>query len=84
MLTDPTIERIARTHGRSAAQVTLRWHVQRGHIVFPKSVTRARVAENFDIFDFALSDEDLADIDALNRDERTGPDPDTFDRVPPA
>ena len=84
VLGDPTLERIARSHDRSVAQVTLRWHVQRGHIVFPKSVTRARVQENFDIFDFELTDEDLADIDALNRDERTGPNPDTFDRVPPA
>ncbi|WP_426593668.1 aldo/keto reductase [Cellulomonas sp. McL0617] len=84
VLDDPTIERVARTHGRSPAQVTLRWHVQRGHVVFPKSVTRARVQENFELFDFALSDEDLADIDGLNRDERTGPNPDTFDRIPPA
>jgi 2,5-diketo-D-gluconate reductase A len=84
VLDDPTILRIAQQHGRSAAQVTLRWHVQRGHVVFPKSVTRTRIEENFRIFDFELSDVDLADIDALNRDERTGPDPDTFDRVPPA
>ncbi|WP_028049525.1 aldo/keto reductase [Cellulomonas sp. URHD0024] len=84
VLDDPTLQRIARDHDRSVAQVTLRWHVQRGHVVFPKSVTRSRVEENFALFDFELSDEDLADIDALNRDERTGPDPDTFDRVPPA
>jgi len=84
VLDDPTLTRIARNHDRSVAQVTLRWHVQRGHVVFPKSVTRARVEENFDIFDFDLSDADLADIDGLNRDERTGPDPDTFDRIPPA
>jgi 2,5-diketo-D-gluconate reductase A len=84
VLDDPTLERVAHAHDRSTAQVTLRWHVQRGHVVFPKSVTRARIEENFDIFDFELSDEDLADIDGLNRDERTGPNPDTFDRVPPA
>jgi 2,5-diketo-D-gluconate reductase A len=84
VLDDPTLTRIARNHDRSVAQVTLRWHVQRGHVVFPKSVTRARVEENFDIFDFDLSDADLADIDGLNRDERTGPNPDTFDRIPPA
>ncbi|WP_028045698.1 aldo/keto reductase [Cellulomonas sp. URHE0023] len=84
VLGDPTLGRIARSHDRSVAQVTLRWHVQRGHVVFPKSVTRARVEDNFHIFDFELTDVDLADIDGLNRDERTGPDPDTFDRVPPA
>jgi 2,5-diketo-D-gluconate reductase A len=84
VLDDPTVVRIARSLDRSPAQVTLRWHVQRGHVVFPKSVTRARVEENFDIFDFELSPEDLADIDGLNRDERTGPDPDTFNRIPPA
>jgi len=84
VLGDETIARIARDHGRTPAQVVLRWHLQHGHVVFPKSVTRSRVEENFDVFGFTLHDEDLADIDALDRDERTGPDPDTFDRVPPA
>jgi 2,5-diketo-D-gluconate reductase A len=84
VLGDETIARIARAHDRTPAQVVLRWHLQHGHVVFPKSVSRARVEENFDVFGFTLHDEDLADIDALNRDERTGPDPDTFDRVPPA
>ena len=60
----------------------LRWHVQRGDIVFPKSVDRADGRENFAIFDFELTDADMAAISALNRDERTGPDPDVFDRVP--
>ncbi|MFD6418107.1 aldo/keto reductase [Streptomyces sp. NPDC060194] len=82
VLDDPTIADIARRHGRSAAQVTLRWHLQRGDIVFPKSVTRKRVEENFDLFDFELSGDDVAAISALNRDERIGPDPDTFNYVP--
>jgi len=82
VLDDPTIVRIAESVGRTPAQVTLRWHLQRGDIVFPKSVTRSRIEENFGLFDFELSDVDLADISALNRDERTGADPDTFDYVP--
>ncbi len=59
----------------------LRWHIERGDIVFPKSVTPARIKENIDIFDFALTAEDVAAISALNRNERTGPDPDTFDVI---
>jgi 2,5-diketo-D-gluconate reductase A len=82
VLEDPTILRVAERHGKSAAQVTLRWHVQRGDVVFPKSVTRSRIEENFDIFDFELSEDDLREITALNRDERTGPDPDTFNYIP--
>jgi 2,5-diketo-D-gluconate reductase A len=79
---DPVIGAIAGRHGRTPAQVTLRWHLQRGDIVFPKSVTRSRVEENFDVFDFVLPDEDIAAISGRNRDERTGPDPDTFNWVP--
>ena len=82
VLGDPTIVRIAERLGRTPAQVTLRWHLQRGDIVFPKSVTRSRVEENFRLFDFELSETDMADITALDRGERTGPDPDTFDYVP--
>jgi 2,5-diketo-D-gluconate reductase A len=82
VLDDPVIVRIAENLGKTPAQVTLRWHLQRGDIVFPKSVTRSRVEENFDLFDFELSGEDMADITALNKDERTGADPDTFDYVP--
>jgi 2,5-diketo-D-gluconate reductase A len=55
---------------------------QRGDIVFPKSVTRSRVEENFALFDFELTNDDIAAIAGLNRDERTGPDPDTFNWVP--
>jgi 2,5-diketo-D-gluconate reductase A len=82
VLDDPTILRVAERYGKTASQVTLRWHVQRGDIVFPKSVTRSRVEENFDIFDFELSEDDLREITALDRNERTGPDPDTFNYIP--
>jgi 2,5-diketo-D-gluconate reductase A len=82
VLTDPVITAIADRVSRTPAQVTLRWHIQRGDIVFPKSVTRSRVEENFALFDFELTDDDLAAISGLNRDERTGPDPDTFNWVP--
>jgi 2,5-diketo-D-gluconate reductase A len=82
VLDDPTIVAIAERLDRSPAQVTLRWHIQRGDIVFPKSVTETRVRENFALFDFELTDADVAAISALNKDERTGPDPDVFDRVP--
>ena len=84
VLQDPTITTIAERVGKSTAQVTLRWHLQLGHIVFPKSVTPERVEQNFDIFDFDLTDEDLSMIGALDRGEegRTGPDPDTFDIIP--
>ena len=82
VLDDPVITAIASAANRSAAQVVLRWHLQRGEIVFPKSVTHSRVEENFALFDFELSDEQVAAITALNRDERTGPDPDTFGHIP--
>jgi 2,5-diketo-D-gluconate reductase A len=79
---DPVLRGIAEQLGRTPAQVTLRWHVQRGDVVFPKSVTRSRIEENFDIFGFELDESQMAAITALNRDERTGPDPDTFAYVP--
>ena len=82
VLADPTIVRIADRLERTPAQVTLRWHLQRGDIVFPKSVTRSRIEENFAVFDFELGDVDMVDVSALNRDGRTGPDPDTFNYVP--
>ena len=82
VLDDPALVRIAEATGKSSAQVTLRWHLQRGDIIFPKSSTPARMQENFEIFDFELSDEQMAAIDDLDRGERTGPDPDTFDMVP--
>jgi 2,5-diketo-D-gluconate reductase A len=82
VLGDPVILAIAERLGKTAAQVTLRWHLQRGDIVFPKSVTHSRVVENFELFDFQLTDDDLAAISALNRNERTGPDPDEFNWIP--
>jgi 2,5-diketo-D-gluconate reductase A len=82
LLAEPAIVSIASKVAKSPAQVVLRWHVERGDIVFPKSVTPARIRENFGIFDFGLSSEDVETISALNRDERTGPDPDTFDVIP--
>ncbi|MCY0928864.1 aldo/keto reductase [Streptomyces sp. H27-H1] len=78
VLDAPTLQRITERVGKSPAQVTLRWHLQRGDIVFPKSVTRERIAENFGLFDFELTAADMGEISALNRDERTGPDPDSF------
>jgi 2,5-diketo-D-gluconate reductase A len=78
VLGDPTIGSIAARVGKTPAQVVLRWHIERGDIIFPKSVTPARVRENIDIFDFELSGEDVEAITALNADERTGPNPDTF------
>jgi 2,5-diketo-D-gluconate reductase A len=82
VLDDAVIERIARRVEKSPAQVVLRWHIQRGDIVFPKSVTPERVRDNFALFDFELSDADISDISALNRDERTGPNPDEFNYIP--
>jgi 2,5-diketo-D-gluconate reductase A len=82
VLDDPAVLRVAERVGRTPAQVTLRWHIQRGDIVFPKSVTRSRIEENFALFDFALSEDDLREITALDRNERTGPDPDTFNYIP--
>jgi 2,5-diketo-D-gluconate reductase A len=82
ILDDPTVADISRRVGKTVAQVTLRWHIQRGDIVFPKSVSRERIVENIDIFDFELSADDMAAIAALNRDERIGPDPNTFDFIP--
>jgi len=79
---EPVIAEIARQAGKTPAQVTLRWHVQRGDVVFPKSVTRSRVEENFDIFDFELDESAMAAVSALNRDERTGPNPDEFNYIP--
>jgi 2,5-diketo-D-gluconate reductase A len=78
VLDDPVVGRIAERTGKTPAQVVLRWHIQRGDIVFPKSVTPERIRENLDIFDFELSGADVNDITLLNKNERTGPDPDKF------
>jgi 2,5-diketo-D-gluconate reductase A len=82
VLDDPAVVRVAERYGRTPAQVVLRWHVQRGDVVFPKSVTRSRMEENVALFDFALDEDAMGDLTALDRNERTGPDPDTFDYVP--
>jgi diketogulonate reductase-like aldo/keto reductase len=80
VLDDPAIGAIAESHDRSPAQVIIRWHLQSGNIVIPKSVTPDRIAENFRAFDFELSDAEMAQIDGLDRGERLGPDPATFVR----
>ncbi|PJE18519.1 MAG: oxidoreductase [Mycobacterium sp.] len=84
VLDDEVITGIAKALGKTPAQVVLRWHIQRGDIVFPKSVSAERVKSNFELFDFALSDQHVASISALDRGEsgRTGAHPDTFDYIP--
>ena len=78
LLDDPAFGPIAAKHGKTAAQVVLRWHLQLGNIVIPKSVTPKRIKENIEVFDFELDGDDLAAIATLERGHRTGPDPDTF------
>ncbi|MEU1479826.1 aldo/keto reductase [Streptomyces sp. NPDC001668] len=78
LLEVPAIVAIARKHDRTPAQVVLRWHLQLGNVVIPKSVTPSRIKENIEVFDFSLDTEDLAAISALNEDRRLGPDPSTF------
>jgi 2,5-diketo-D-gluconate reductase A len=73
------LDAIGARHGKSAAQVVIRWHLELGNIVIPKSVTPARIRENLDVFDFALGADDLEAIGALDCGERTGKDPDTVD-----
>jgi 2,5-diketo-D-gluconate reductase A len=79
VLGDPTVDDIARRYGKTPAQVVLRWHIERGNIIFPKSVNAVRIRENAEIFDFELAPDDVEAISALNRNQRTGPDPDTFE-----
>ncbi|MEQ0564116.1 aldo/keto reductase [Amycolatopsis sp. NEAU-NG30] len=78
VLEHPVLTGLAAKHGRTAAQVVLRWHVQLGNIVFPKSSSPERIRQNIDVFGFALDDEDMAAIAGLDEGRRTGPDPDTF------
>jgi len=82
VLADPVITGIARRLGRSAAQVVLRWHIQLGNVVIPKSVTPARQQENIDVFDFELTGDDMAAIEGLDRGGRTGFHPDEFNGFP--
>ncbi|MGK5729998.1 aldo/keto reductase [Streptomyces sp. URMC 124] len=79
LLTAPVIAGIADKHGRTPAQIVLRWHLQLGNVAIPKSVTPSRIRENIDVFGFSLDAEDLAAIAALDSGTRLGPDPDQFD-----
>jgi 2,5-diketo-D-gluconate reductase A len=83
VLDDPVVQRIADATEKSTAQVVLRWHIQRGDIVFPKSVTPQRIRENFALFDFQLGDSDMEALTSLDKGEdgRTGPNPDRFDYI---
>jgi len=78
LLEDGTIETVAAHHERTPAQAILRWHLQLGNVVIPKSVTPERIRENFELFDFTLSEDDMAAIERLDAGERIGPDPGTF------
>lgn len=80
VLDDAAITEIAGAHSKTPAQVVIRWHLQLGNVVIPKSVTPERIIENFEVFDFGLSDEEMASIEVLDAGKRTGPDPDTFIR----
>lgn len=79
LLDHPTITAIAREYGRTPAQVLLRWHIQLGNVVIPKSVTPERIRSNFEVFDFELAEADMDRVSGLNTDSRYGPDPDAFD-----
>ena len=74
LLTDPTVTAVAEAHGKPA-QVLIRWHIQVGNIVIPESVTPERIVSNFDVFDFELSESDMASISSLDSANRLGPDP---------
>jgi diketogulonate reductase-like aldo/keto reductase len=77
-LEDPVIGAIAQSHDKSPAQVMLRWHLQQGRSVIPKSTKPHRIAENFDVFDLELTDDELAGIDGLDTDQRGGPEPEVI------
>lgn len=78
VLKDPIVKIIAEQHNKSAAQVIIRWHLQKGNVVIPKSSTPSRIEENANIYDFTLTEEEMKIIDALNRNERTGDNPDSL------
>ncbi|WP_410642275.1 aldo/keto reductase [Amycolatopsis sp. lyj-346] len=78
LLGDPVVAELAVKHSRTPAQIVLRWHLQLGNVVIPKSVTPSRIAENFDLFGFTLTEEEMESLTPLDRGERTGPDPDSF------
>lgn len=79
VLDDPVLQRIGRTYGKSVGQVVIRWHLQIGTIVIPKSANPSRIRQNYDVFDFELNEQDMDAIATLDRGARNGPDPDTFD-----
>ena len=76
---NPVLDAIGAKHGKSAAEVVIRWHIELGNVVIPKSVTPSRIRENLEVFDFALDAEDLAAIRSLDAGDRTGKDPDDLD-----
>lgn len=78
LLENPAVTAVAEAHGKTPAQVLIRWHIQLGNIVIPKSVTPSRIVSNFDVFDFELSEQDMASISSLGDGTRLGPDPRTF------
>ncbi len=78
LLGDPIVAELTVKHSRTPAQIVLRWHLQLGNVVIPKSVTPSRIEENFDLFGFTLTEEEVESLNPLDRGERTGPDPDTF------
>jgi diketogulonate reductase-like aldo/keto reductase len=80
VLDDPVVSALAERHDRTPGQVVLRWHIQVGNVVFPKSATPERIEENFDVFGFHLTDDEMGEIEALDQGERIGPDPGTFVR----
>lgn len=79
LLEDGTIETVAAHHDRTPAQVILRWHLQIGNVVIPKSSNPERIRQNFEVFDFELSEDDMAALERLEAGERTGPDPSSLD-----
>ena len=81
ILGDETLNQIGKEVNKSAAQVVIRWNMQHGVIVIPKSVTPQRIEENINVFDFELTDEQMEQIDSLNKDQRIGPDPATFEDI---
>jgi 2,5-diketo-D-gluconate reductase A len=81
LLSEVIVTSLAAKYGKSPAQIVLRWHLQLGNVVIPKSVTRSRIAENIDVFDFDLADDDMTVISELDMGTRVGPHPDTFDFV---
>lgn len=76
---EPVIVRLAEKYGKTPAQIVLRWHLQLGNVVIPRSVTPSRIKENIDVFDYGLSPQDMRDIAVLENGVRIGPDPDTTD-----